>query len=578
MFLNYRYVLVLFLLLLTHCRQPKKDTLHSIDLPHEKELLVKAKAFQKEDQIDSAYYYFSLLMKSNLMHGDSVGVAKTNINLLALEYKMNDFPSTERRCVDAIQFGKRNHDYYKVCDGYNFLGLSALNQQKYDEALYNLGQMKAYYPLLAPDTMLYYLNYHTNIGNVHHEMKHYTQAIASYDAIMAVDSILIYGAEDYARALDNKAKSMMEYTPDKDVLPMLLEALEVRKKVGLPSGLVTSYIHLSQYYLRKKQNDQAIYYALQSIQTCRRIHNVHDELTSLLILSQALPNETSTSFKRYAFLRDSLMLVERTFKDNAARIRFETREKEQEIVEQKQSIILRNRSLLWGAFLLVISLLGAFTFWKQKRSIDKQKTQVEIQNKIITELKREVHHRVKNDLKRIILFVNEKNKDAQSTILNELNNKIKSMLYVHLQLLESNDSADIDLQSYFNEIVKNVINTYQDTRTSIVSKVETPYELSYDRALLLGLMVNELLTNSFKYAFHDGLSGTIMIHMIQEEDHFTLTYTDDGQGFPKEFNIQKLTTKGLKLIDGLSKQLRGTFRIVSVEKGVQFEITFPKGI
>lgn len=567
------FLFTFLFLFLMQCQKQKPSLSKHTYLPQEEKYIALAKAFDQKDQIDSAYHYYSLLMEFQLMRHDTLEAAKTNINLMVLDYKMNDFPSTEKRCTEAIAFGLRHQDYFKVCDGYNFLGLSAYEQRNYTEAIEYYTLMRQYYPQLTPDTMLYYLNYQTNIGNVYHEMKKYDAALTTYDAIMHVDSILIYGPEDYARALDNKAKTLMESNPEYDVLPLLTRAMHLRDSIHIPSGLITSYLHLSEYYLNTKQPLQAATYAQQSLALCREIHNVNDELQSLVLWSKADPTHADVALFRYAELRDSLLFVERTFEDQVARIRFKTREKEATIAQQEHIIHRRNQYLITGSLFFLVLSIGAFFIWKQKQRIALQKSQLEAQVVQIRSLQREMHHRIKNSLEKVVMYIGMQT-NTMGTVAVDLTNKVKSMLFIHQQLLEHPSDTDIVMASYLEKIVQNTLQAYDATRH--VAYVDTQVILSDKHAVKLGGIVTELVTNSVKYAYEPTDIGNLSLQLTLAGSSLRLVYADDGRGLNSERLAGKETSHGMQTIKGIvEKEYKGRFTLENrEERGLLFTLIF----
>jgi two-component system, sensor histidine kinase PdtaS len=99
-----------------------------------------------------------------------------------------------------------------------------------------------------------------------------------------------------------------------------------------------------------------------------------------------------------------------------------------------------------------------------------------------------------------------------------------------------------------------------------------PVNLNLETATPCGLILNELVTNAFKYAFRDGRSGTISISLIQSEGHLQLIVQDDGVGFTPEIDWQNSPTLGLRLVRILARQLDATLAQVSDTTGTRFSL------
>jgi len=538
--------------------EPQKERVY---YENQKELIAKAKAFDQADQIDSAYYYYQEVLQLDIQYQDSLNIAKSYVNLMALEEKMNDFPSSEARCAFLVDFGKRHQLPLIVCDAYNFLGLNAMGQHKYEVALANMEDLKQYYRSHAEamDTTLYFLNYHTNTGNIYAALKDYTTSNSYYDVLIAHDSVQKYALLDYARAIDNKAKNYLDNGSLDVAFPLMMQALQLRQIDSIPSSLIMSYMHLAQYYLVKKDNQTATAWAQKSLQTCQAIHNVHDALTTLQLLSKSDPQRAPIYFDRYVTLKDSILHVERTYKDQAARIRLESREMEQHIAVQDLTISRRNVALMGGSLLVLLLLTGAYWIWKQKQRIATQNVQLEDQLIQIRSLQMEMHHRIKNSLEKVTMYISVQ-KNALGDYAIDLTNKVKSMLFIHQQLLEHPTQTDIDLQGYLEKIVANTLLAYDAVQ--LQTNVVADFSLSDQHAVKIGGIVTELVTNSVKYAFAAGAAGTIQLKLTREGQTLTLVYEDNGKGLDTERMTGKEASVGMRTIRGIVEQeYRGRFEV-----------------
>jgi len=529
--------------------------------------------YSEQDQIDSAYYYFQKALKIRIALKDTLGIEKSNINLLSLELKMNDFPSCESRCVRALQFGFKNNDYEKIATAYNNLSLSAKSQKKYAVALDYIEKYKKNYQLnFVKDSMEYFITYQNNKGNIYLAMHEETNAIDAYSKIIHIDSIIHKAPVDYARAIDNMSKAYLNLNQPHKAYPLIVAAHKIRENLNNPAGLVMSYLHYSEFFIDKNESDSATYYAQKGLQLCRKINNKRDELEFLKLLSISDERNMQSYFKRFVAIKDSLLFVERQFKDQTARIRFETLEKEQEIAIQKSVIIRRNRSLAWGSGFLLLTLISASIFWKQKNRINSQKLVVESQNKLVKSMHEEIHHRTKNNLLKINDFIAKKEKDYP-VFSKELTNSVNSMLFVHTQLLDHPDKNEIDMQTYFQDISNHLVQTYQEEDKLISCNIDAPIWMDNKKAQHIGLILNELLTNTYKYAFPNKKNGNIMITMEQKDHQIVMAYKDDGIGLSQDFNIMNLHSFGLKMVQGIVCQLDGTLDILNNENGFALKIT-----
>jgi two-component sensor histidine kinase/sensor domain CHASE-containing protein len=194
-------------------------------------------------------------------------------------------------------------------------------------------------------------------------------------------------------------------------------------------------------------------------------------------------------------------------------------------------------------------------------------------------LLKEIHHRVKNNLQVIssLLYLQSKRVDDQRLVemFNESSNRIKSMSLIHQKLYQSQNAATIDFAEYIRDLTDALFNSY-GVRRDVVRLTQhiDGIILNVDTAIPCGLIVNELVSNSLKYAFSDGKQGQIHVSMRNNDnDHFTLVVSDTGTGLPKDFDYRESPSLGLKLVHTLVDQLGGTIEM-DREGGTQFRITF----
>ena len=222
-----------------------------------------------------------------------------------------------------------------------------------------------------------------------------------------------------------------------------------------------------------------------------------------------------------------------------------------------------------------------------KNELEQKNKQVEKQNLIIEEslhqkevLLKEIHHRVKNNLQLVSglmqLQGSQSNDKRIKEIMDEGQNRIRSMSLIHQQLYESKDLDKIDFSKYIKELIQDITVMLQSESKLISIKLNTPdFFLDIDTAVPLGLILNELIINSFKHAFHKEGIGEISIVVQEENEHFEMKVIDNGKGLPEDFDIHNSNSLGIKLVRGLSRQIGGNTTFVN-DKGTTAIINFKK--
>lgn len=157
--------------------------------------------------------------------------------------------------------------------------------------------------------------------------------------------------------------------------------------------------------------------------------------------------------------------------------------------------------------------------------------------------------------------------------------RIKSMALVHETLYQSKNISQVDFASYLKALVDSVREAYANSKPVRVILEAESHFLRIDTAIPCGLIVNELITNSFKYAFKGRKDREIQMEFVKEKKgakkgHYRLNIRDNGRGLPAKFNANKSTTLGLQLVEMLTHQIDGSI-VYKNNRGATFSISFP---
>jgi PAS domain S-box-containing protein len=200
--------------------------------------------------------------------------------------------------------------------------------------------------------------------------------------------------------------------------------------------------------------------------------------------------------------------------------------------------------------------------------------------------KKEIHHRIKNNLQVISSlldlqaeqFEDEKVREA----FKEGQNRVISMSLIHEELYKGEGTDTLDFSAYIKKLAESLFQTYKLNSKNIrlCMKLEENAFLDMDTAVPLGIIVNELISNSLKYAFDEDEEGEIKICLCREkiskethESLFSLTISDNGKGIPENMELESVESLGLQLVSTLVDQLDGEIELKRAY-GTEFEITF----
>lgn len=235
------------------------------------------------------------------------------------------------------------------------------------------------------------------------------------------------------------------------------------------------------------------------------------------------------------------------------------------------------------AFFIVFYIIYQYTtlYSQSEKELTTANTELIKQNLEKELLLKEIHHRVKNNLQIVssLLSLQSGSIENESALsaLKEGQSRIKSMALLHQRLYQNKDDfSKLNFKDYVSELHKSIEKSHKNSKEEINTSIniENIY-FDIDTAVPLGLIMNELITNSYKYAFNNGGNLTITIEKEtnnNSNNNYRLIIKDSGAGI-RNFDINNITTLGLKLVNMLSKQLKGNLKY-EYENGTKFIISF----
>lgn len=293
--------------------------------------------------------------------------------------------------------------------------------------------------------------------------------------------------------------------------------------------------------------------------------------------------DSALYYKELSELFNDSIRSQKHYKDAArmqAKLEFDKETYEKEVI-QIESMKRQNLIIIFTISGIIVLLIITFVLYRAYSTNKKSTAIIKAQNDEKTILIKEIHHRVKNNLSVIsgILDLQKRSiKDEKMLeIFKDAKSRINSMALVHINLYEQEDLTTINCQSYFENLYRTVNSAYKMSDKEISSTINCEsVKINIDTLIPLALITNELLTNSFKYAFNNRSTGNIILKLVNTNSGFEMMYSDNGIGI-QETNGIKHEGLGTMLISGLIKQLDGSFSKTSSNAGVAYIFTF-KGI
>ncbi|MBW1656781.1 tetratricopeptide repeat-containing sensor histidine kinase [Flavobacterium quisquiliarum] len=345
---------------------------------------------------------------------------------------------------------------------------------------------------------------------------------------------------------------------------------------------------IALFYIKTKRPKEAKFYA-DKVFASLKPHDIRYTSEALKLLSyktDSINGDYKTAlehYKEYNRISDSLHGVNKNKQIDELKIQYETQNQEHKIkllnqesnlkgIALKKSKMLNSVSI-WSLVLLLITVGLLYNRYRLKQ---RNNVKLELKEKEISKvnanlrhlleekewLLKEIHHRVKNNLQTVISLLNSQsayleNDMALSAIKNS-QHRIHSMSLIHQKLYNSENISTINMLNYIKELVEYLRESFSlGQRIRFEIKVD-PLELDVAQAVPLGLILNEAITNSIKYAFPNDRTGMIYITLeAKDEKQYVLTISDNGIGFDPNLNDKKANSFGMSLIRGLSDDIDG---------------------
>ena len=223
--------------------------------------------------------------------------------------------------------------------------------------------------------------------------------------------------------------------------------------------------------------------------------------------------------------------------------------------EKKREVNLILLIVILLAIILSISIIAYLKIRSSNRLLNKSVDQKEI-------LLQEVHHRVKNNLTLLnsLLYLRAKGSEDENVIsvLNECQSRVQAMALVHQNLYDVSDTSKVDFKKFISELFGESESMFATADKNTTIEIETNnifFEMGF--SVFLGLIINELITNSLKHGINKFDQSTISLRLDKNNNQYKMTYNDSGKGLPKNFDLQNSGGFGFKLINIMVKQIDG---------------------
>lgn len=395
------------------------------------------------------------------------------------------------------------------------------------------------------------------------------------DYINIVDSAIYYGKKtnsDYHLSLAYLVKSFYYDSMDDKSLLFLGNALDISKGIKHKPLSVTIFNNISRRYLDRKDIIKAIKYTDSSLIYLKNSHNNNYKSWTYKLRSQIFEKNDSNdsaliNYKRYKLYDDkyNFNLKKLGVRELDAKINSQNALHNLEIIKNHNKILVI--SIISSFIVLVVLMAATIIFYNKKKIISSQNQTIKKDFKVMKELVKEksilmqeLNHRVKNNLSIILSMIqfqkNGSDKDALNQKLEDLHNRVYNLAVSHDYLFNNTQiDGSIELNDYLNRIINSIFKSLS-TMDRLDFKLRCPeIYVSKDRSLLIGLLTNELVTNSIKHAEINNRL-IIDIKISTDVDKILYIFRDNGKALSWK---NKKETFGITIIEAMIQQLQGEY-------------------
>jgi len=526
------------------------------------------------------YYEESLAIRQEIDDKDGTGLSLYNLGLLY--FNQGDIKTALEHLYKALKIQEEIDKEEDIASTLNSIGYIYGQQGEVEK------QKEYYLKSLAVseeinDKYGIALIYN-NLGSIYKEENNYTKALEYFNNCLQISEEI-----KLVRGISNSLNNIGNIYEAQNKTDLALEtyqkSLSIRKEVNDNSGIINSHLSIGNIHYTKKHFEKAKKHATQGLDLAKKIGYVDEIKLSADLLQKCyykLGNYKKgwETYRLYINMRDSTNNIETqktTIKQNM-QYEFDKKEalakakheKEIALTEAKKN---KQNIIIWAGSIVLILIIGVSIFIANRLKIsNQQKLLIQQKNQENELLLGEIHHRVKNNLQVIssLLSLQERNIDDEKTkaAILEGKERVKSMGLIHKMLYQNDNYSGVEMDSYGKELIQGLVDSFGMKKEDLDLSLDfSNLKLDVDTAIPIGLIINELVINSLKYAYDKTNTLALKISLAKESNKLVLEVADNGNGQADDLKNSK--SFGMKLIKSLSRQIGG---IVSIENNAGISV------
>jgi two-component sensor histidine kinase len=428
---------------------------------------------------------------------------------------------------------------------------------------------------------------------------YYDSAFSAYVLAIRLSGPSGRSLADLGHLYNNISQIYTDYKKDyPTALRYLQKAVDYNVQHNNSRSLTFNYGNMAEVYDKMGDRQRSLVYACKTLALAQQLHTPERLVNAYSQLSESyryLGRYDSALYYNvlYHAVSDSLANLDKTKQIADMQAKYESVKKESEIqslnIEKAQFAGIRNAKnrqiLLLAAGLVTAFIIAGLLFWLYRR-VTAQKKIITRQSKQLETMMKELHHRVKNNLQIVTSLLNlhayRLDDDEAMDAIRQSQQRVHAMSLIHQRLYKTDVSAFVNIKEYLIDLSESLLSSYGYDRDGFDLRVSAQDQLlEVDKVLLLGLIVNEIVTNALKYAYTDTAKPSLHIDYAGQEKQIVLSITNNGKDWDEAqwrqegASFGKGGSFGKQLVDNLCRQLKATQEL-TVGNGTRFTFIFPR--
>lgn len=545
---------------------------------------------------DLAYEYFQRSFMLNTKLDDKPAIAGSYNNIGNIYYLRGNYQHALENYLLSLRIREQMGDKAGMAASYNNIANIYSQQQNYSRALeYYMCGIAIKEELNDKKSLS---NSYSNLGALYYRINDNKKAMQFYLKAKEV-STEVGDNTGLGLILVNIGNALRDQGQYSEAIGNYNQAQKLYSEIGDKRGIAAIYNSIGELYVRMKSYPTAIVNLTKALEIAKSIDAKEEIKNSYSALARASEGTgdyrmANQYYRDFIAMKDSLsneasakMITEMETKYRSGKKQKEIdllkKEKEIQAIRYKNNQIF---SYAWmgGAFLLLVLAIVVVVNNRQKQKVNRMLTE---QNRKISRQKeekevllKEVHHRVKNNLQVITSLLNLQSihitDPAVAMLFTDCQNRVRSMALIHEKLYTAADLSKVELRSYVESLAQSLLSTYQLNSNISLDLQLSVKSFGVNTLIPVGLLLNELISNSLKHAFSGEKieNGAITVKLRSLQDHqYEMIVGDNGSGMPNHLLHEPGTSLGLELVHTFVEQLEGNIERLD-EPGTVFRIVF----